>query len=223
MADAPIRPLTDLLSMVRPLVNGCPIPFALQALRIAAIRYCERTSCWRHIASYDVTDQGGAVVCPYYAAIHRFETADMDHWPLTPVQYSHIEPSDRDAEASDNAVPRYITQISPGTVNVYPFRTGRLTVSLFLKPRIGNEWCPTLEGPFDDAFDVIPEFLVQQHGHIIADGALEVLMLTPNQPFTNYDLGMRHAAKFEKAMDATDSTSIRGQQRARLRAKPQWF
>lgn len=219
----PIRPITDLLPQVLPLVSGCPIPYALQALRIATIRFCERTSAWRHISTYDLTDQGGKVVCPHYAAIHRFETADLDGIPLTPVQYTDIEPATRDAEPTEAGVARYITQVSPGTVSVYPFQTGRLTLSLFLKPRIGRDWLPGFEGPFEDAFDVIPEFLVQQYGHVLADGALEALMLTPNQPFTNYDLGQRHGMNFERALDATDTASIRGQQRAPIRVKPNWF
>ncbi len=220
---ARVRPLSDLLPLVRPHALACSIPFAMQALRIASIRFCERTRCWRHIASYNLTEQGGAVVAPYYATIHQFETADLDGMMLEPTQYSHIEPIDRDAVISASSQPRYVTQVEPGTVSVYPFKTGVLHLSLFLKPRIGNDWCPSIDGPIEDAFDVVPEFLIQQHGSAIAEGALEAIFMTPAQPFTDYNLGADYRGKFEAAMDGVKSSAIRGQQRAPLRVKPQWI
>lgn len=42
------RPFTDLLDRFLPNVPGCPQPLAIQQIRRAAIRVCERTLVWRH-------------------------------------------------------------------------------------------------------------------------------------------------------------------------------
>lgn len=44
----PTRAFTDLLPKVLPNVPGCPQPLAIQHIRDAAIRVCERTLAWRY-------------------------------------------------------------------------------------------------------------------------------------------------------------------------------
>lgn len=44
----PTRLFTDLLPKVLPSVPGCPQPLAIQHIRDAAIRVCERTLAWRY-------------------------------------------------------------------------------------------------------------------------------------------------------------------------------
>jgi hypothetical protein len=43
------RAFTDLLPRVLPIVAGCPQPLAIQHIRDAAIRICERTLAWRYV------------------------------------------------------------------------------------------------------------------------------------------------------------------------------
>lgn len=45
----PTRAFTDLLPKVLPSVPGCPQPLAVQHIRDAAIRACERTLAWRYV------------------------------------------------------------------------------------------------------------------------------------------------------------------------------
>jgi hypothetical protein len=45
----PTRAFTDLLPKVLPSVPGCPQPLAVQHIRDAAIRACERTLMWRYV------------------------------------------------------------------------------------------------------------------------------------------------------------------------------
>jgi hypothetical protein len=45
----PTRAFTDLLPKVLPSVPGCPQPLAVQHIRDAAIRACERTLAWRYM------------------------------------------------------------------------------------------------------------------------------------------------------------------------------
>lgn len=45
----PTRLFTDLLPKVLPSVPGCPQPLAIQHIRDAAIRVCERTLAWRYV------------------------------------------------------------------------------------------------------------------------------------------------------------------------------
>ena len=43
------RAFSDLLPKVLPSVPGCPQPLAIQHIRDAAVRVCERTLAWRYV------------------------------------------------------------------------------------------------------------------------------------------------------------------------------
>lgn len=214
--------LTEFLPYVLPYAPKCPRPTAEFALRRAAKVFCERTRCWRHITTQTLTTQGSIVVAPSYATIHEFETATLDGAPLTPTQFTDIDP-DELTGSTKVGKPEYITQIEPGLVSVYPFAQGLLRVSLFLKPRAGNSFGSDPLDPLHDSFNVVPDFMLIQHADSIASGALALILSVPDQPFTNEEKALFYSAAFEKACGASFQSNIRGQQRAKVRTKPRWF
>lgn len=222
MAALPTTKLSALLPLILPHARECPEPYALQCARLAAIEFCERTRCWRHVTSVAMTENHTAVVAPQYSTIHEFEEVTFDGNQLTPTQFTDAEPEEMLGIASADA-PRWVTQIAPGEIAVYPFRAGTLRIAAFLKPRHGQLFGTDPTDPLFDAYDVIPEFLFIQHASALAAGALMNIMVTPDEPFTNFKLATAYAAKFNGACDASFSSSMRGQQRARLRTKQEWF
>jgi hypothetical protein len=112
-------PLDRFLPLVMPHCPGAPEFVATRNLRLAAIEFCERTRCWRHLTTATITGDGQAIAAPAYAAIHLIEDATWeDGQRLTPIQFSDV-----DEEAAANATdapPAYITQAEYNTIRVIP-------------------------------------------------------------------------------------------------------
>ena len=205
---------------------GCPHFVAESYLRMAAIEFCERTRCWRKITTVDLTDENTeALVAPYHAAIHQIEYASFSSGshaktPLTPTQYSDIAERHR-ADLEQEGPPRYITQVNPNTVTVFPLTAGELEVSLFLKPRMGQEFAApvTPDRPIADAFNIVPDFLLTQWGEAISDGALAKALLQPQTQWYDPQRAGYFEARFERACDSKFAQSLRGQQRAPKRTR----
>ena len=209
--------LIDFLPMVLPHAPGVPEPVAEFNLRLAAIEFCERTRCWRHILTRTINGQINNLIAPAYAAIHEFEHASWNGEPLQPVQFSDVAQEDMTA---DQGQPKYITQVAPDSVMLYPpVTTGTLTVSVFLKARGGQEFGGNPDDPLEDAYNVVPKFLHAQHGEPIAYGALARILAIPQQQFTDPKMAAHYADRFRAAMDAKFSANMRGQQRAPRRTR----
>lgn len=220
----PTRPLKDFLPMVLPEAPACPRPVAEQYLRLAAIEFCERTRCWRHVSTQTISTQEPAIVAPDYATIHEIETAEWDgEYELEPTQFSEVDPDAYGAAAGEAGPARYITQTAPNQVAVVPFDTGSLRLSLFLKPRSGSEYGNDPNDPLQDRYNVVPEFMLIQHGDHIASGALARILTLPKQTFTNPQMAQVHLARFERACDNKFSSNMKGQHRAKRRVKAHSF
>lgn len=220
------RPLADFLPLVLPHAPDCPRTVAEQYLRLAAIEWCERTRCWRHVTTMALTEQGEAIVAPDYAAIFEIETAEFsngntDPVPLTPTQFTSV--SLEDATAMAGGLPRYITQASPSTVTVLPFEAGDLSLSLFLKPRSGTEYGNDPDDPLQDRLNVVPQHVFVQSAEQIAEGALGRLLAIKNTSWHDPNMALYYSGRFDQACDRNFRSDMRGQHRAPVRTKPQFF
>lgn len=218
----PNTPLSAFLHLVLPFAKGAPDPLAEGMLRQAAIEFCEKTRCWRHIVTMPLAASNRTIVAPNLTTIHEFEEARWNGIELTPVAFTDADVNEMTGKTAIGS-PQFITQIQPGQVSVYPFQTGTLRVSMFLKPRHGQAYGVDATDPLADAYNVVPEFMLSQHGETIAYGALARLLAIPNEPFTNPELAMTFAAIFQQKSGAHMGRNMRGQQRAPIRTKPQWM
>jgi hypothetical protein len=210
------------LPIILPQAPGCPRFFAEQAARLAAIEYCERTRCWRHIVTISLATNPQAIVAPEYSAIHEIEEASFDGQPLTPTQWTDADP-DELRDAPQIGKPKYLTQIDHNTVSIYPFAPGTLRASLFLKPRSGQLFGTDPTDPLHDAFNVVPEFLSIQKAEAIADGALARILATPGEQFTDLQRAGFHLERFERACNSAFASHMKTQHRAKIRTNPRWF
>lgn len=214
--------LRQFLPLVMPHAPGCSEFSATFNLRLAAIEFCERTLCWRHMTTVTINKDGRALTAPVYAAIHRIETATFDgDTILEPLQFSDVD--EKTFENTAGTPPKYITQAQYNTVRVLPYKEGTLSLSLFLKPVNGSEIGEGDDGVVSDAYDVVPEFIYKMHAEPIAAGALSRILAQPNKPWSNMQVSLLYAQRFEQAMDQHFSVSLTGQQRARRRVKYQDF
>lgn len=222
MSALPTVRLSEFLHLVLPQAKHCPEPFALLQLRLAAIEFCERTRCWRYVVTKELTVNSSVLLSPITATIHEFEEATLNGLPLEPTQFSDIPADEITGEVALGQA-KWITQSAPGEVSIYPFETGTLRVSCFLKPRHGQVFGTDSEDPMFDAYNVVPDFMLAQHATAIADGALRRILMTPDEPFTDPQRAVVHAAEFDGACRAHFSSNMRGQQRAPVRVKPRWM
>ena len=209
----------EFLPLILPFCPECPDFLAEQHARFAAIEFCERSRAWRHVVTVTLAAGSaglGVMVAPEGAAIHEIEFAEMDGRKLTPIQFSTIE-------AAPEGQAEYVTQISPREVMVTPFEPGTLRISVFLKPLTGGQYGTDAARPLFDRFNMVPDFLVDMHGHTIAAGALAKLLSIPNEPWTHEKKAMLYDARFREKLDGAFRWNMRGQQRAPTRSKARWF
>ena len=214
--------ISDLMPYILPRAPTVPLPYAEFQTRLAVIEFCERTRCWRQIIETNVSAQGTAILCPRNATIHEFEEATLNGIDLTPVQFTDVQPDELTGEREVGQA-RYITQVSPGTVSVYPKQQGKLRVSCFLKPVHGQSIGVFDDDPLADEYNVLPSFMVAQYAKALADGALFNIMSTNKQDFTDLDMAAMHKAAFDQACNSHFSANLRGQQRAPLRTRPRFM
>lgn len=210
--------LRDFLPKVLTHVNGCPEPLALQALRTSAIDWCERTRCWRFVATAAITTTASGISIPDYAMVHEIEHATMNGRILEPVIYTDVDRLGLDTGSRAWA----LTQTEPGQITVLAFETGTLKLSLWLKPKQGNLYS-TVDGRVVDALDNVPQLLVDHHTKPIVHGALAELMSMLGQPWSNPQMAAAYAGMVEERAPQAKSKSLRGQQRAPVRSKTLWL
>lgn len=215
--------LRQFLPLVLPVAPECPEPVATFNLRLSAIEFCERTRCWRHVTTQTLTQNDSVVVAPDYATIHLFEQARMGGLELTPIAYTDLTQSELTAEGA----PRHVTQVGDNRVSVIPYQDGDLTLSLFLKPRFGQDFTNSGDTPvpglMQDYFDQVPDFLLHQHGETIAEGALARIFDQPAASYHNPARAQGHRARFNERAVHNFSQHLRGQQRSPVRTKTAWF
>lgn len=201
-----MQDIEDLLTHVLPYAPGCAEPTAVQHLREAVIRFCERTRCWRFIDTFHTTGEHHEILAvPSDAVLFEIEWAKFNERELEAVSPQAATWHNQEGYTE----PRYITQVNPNCVSLEPHAVGELVISMFLKP------APTaLE---------IPAFMICDFGRALADGALATLLLLPNQPFTNPQMAAVFEGKFQASMDRNFAHNMRGQQRAAKRTKPNYF
>jgi|GEM_PF-993873 len=218
----PNTPLSTLLPYVLPHVPGCPDPVAEFELRMAAIEFCERTRCWRHMVQVEIASNNRTIIAPSFSQIHEFEEATHNGLKLTPSLWTEGDPDELSGQVREG-LPQFITQFAPGQVSIRPFRAGTLRVSAFLKPCHGNAFGYDIEDPLRDAYNTIPAFMRDQYADALAKGALARLHGLPEERFTDPNRSAEARAYFNLACDSAFAANLKGQQRAPIRTKTNWM
>lgn len=202
--------LDGLLTKIIPYVPSCPEPTAFAGIIKAAQEFCERTRLWRESDKFTLTPTSCNVVCaPEGADLYEIESAYLDGSRLEPIALSSLDNQWPRWREYDSGQGQWITQVEHGTVIVVPKCRGVLELSTFLRPS-------------DDA-DQLPDFIVKLYSQCIADGALAEILMLPGQPFSDPSRAQFFSLRFENKISDLTNRTIKGQQRAPVRSRPQYF
>lgn len=207
------KDIDSLLPKVDIWAPGCPEPLALDALRNAGIEFCRRTRMWRDSDSFVVSTPDCEGVCTLSdAQIFEIETVRWDNsYPLTPKTPAwlneHYPGWRQDTEGV--SAPKYVTQLTPGTVTVYPRATGSLFLGLILEPS-------------QDA-TTFPDFMVDSHADALAQAAAGMVLVVPDADWSNPNLGAALVQGWQSRLDRLALVGSKTQLKARLRTKPSFM
>jgi hypothetical protein len=207
-----MRDLDELLPQMLVYVPTCPEPLAQRFLREAARELCHNARLWRAWDTMKISmpDCEGVVTIPD-ADIVEIQAAQIDGYNLEPVTVAWLD-EDRPGwshEDLENSSARYVTQLNPNTVTVYPSQDGTLKVRFVLQPSLTAV--------------TVPDNLVGLHGTTIGRGAAGLALMHPVGDFANPQLGMALYAGFKGYLATAKTEFTKGQTGARLRTKGNWF
>jgi len=193
----------------------CPEPVAINAIRNAAIEFCERTRAYRaDLTPITIT----ATVATYAFAgmptdtvVHEVLEAvlgDQELLPVGPDDLRELYAADWRTKTGEALL--YVTQDDERNVRVVEVPTATLADTLRLYVALK---------PTHNATG-IEERIYQENKTIIASGAKARLLMQYKQPYTNMQLGAYHAEQFEIGCGSRSIRSGKGLVRTRLRSRP---
>lgn len=205
-----MKDIETLLPRVLRYAPACPEVLALAHLRDAGKDFCQRTKLWRLADRFTLPDAGEDILCaPQGSYILEIVAARLDGNNLEPVTASYLDAHQFGwRDDTDTSGARWITQTEPDSIRVVPAQGGTLKLELILAPT-------------DDA-DQFPDFMVDQYGREIANGAIGEVLSTPSD-FANPQLGAAFVQRFSADMDRLSVSARKGQQNAPLRTRANFF
>ena len=176
-----MKPVSDLLPRLMPRVVGCPEPMALQALVDSAIEFCERSLVIRHTLDGFSSVPGTRdyeLDAPLQQRIARVISVTYDG------QAVYAVPPQMPGELAQVGTPRSYSTRFDGAAMVLelyptPDAAGTLVVQVATSPIQGAT--------------LLEDELTQRWFDAVLAGASTRLMVTPNQPFTNFDLATMYS------------------------------
>jgi hypothetical protein len=199
------RYLPDLL----PHVGGCADPVAEQELKRAAAEFFRRTRGWRRWLS-PLTLQASVrtydLVLPAGAMVVRLEKATLDGSPIEIRSYQSFaaDPGGADEQGAGVA------------------SSDRVSVTLAQFYPAGAELQVEVSLTCSDSSTGLDDELFEQHRDAIVAGAKGRLMLMPEKPFTNLELGSVARSTFEVAIGSEGIDAYRGHTNNTPRQRPKW-
>lgn len=201
--------LESLLPRVTSRASQTPEPVAISAIRDTVIELCEKARVWPFRVVVTLTeDEAEEIPVPAGSALHEIETVRYDGRRLEPRILYDME--DRFSAINTPGAPAYYSQMLGGSIIVKPPAPGaKIEIRGFLKPIL--------------TATAAPDFVINQHHELIADGALSRLLTIPGQAWSNPQLGAYHGSLWQRQLDHILAGFLQGQQNAPLRTRPQFF
>ena len=206
-----MKDLDLFLPFIMPEAPGCPEPRALRAIRHAAREACRGLRLWRETDEVEITaPEYQAITTIPEAEIFEIEWARLDGTKLTPKTLQWLDDERDGWQLNETAAPaEFITQLAPATVSIYPRQTGQLHMRLVLIPSQ-----TTME---------LPDFLYDSHAEELGGGALASILSDVAQEYSNPGRALDLRATFQNWLAGEQARAFRGQQRSKVRTKPNFF
>lgn len=198
--------LTSFSPEVAPLVPGCADILILNAVRNAAIEFCEESTYWQETQdAFDVTanDLPYDLEAPTGARVCQILSCTVDGQPIDPAALDVLE-THTNWRTLEGSQPSAYFQPNPDQFSLFPLPTG--TNSVILR----TAYCPTRTATS------IESYVYQTQLVCIAAGALANLMEMPLQQWSNPELAQFYRAKFMQGIAAATVKANKSFNRANL-------
>lgn len=186
-----------------------PEPLVYQSLRQAAIRFCERTRTWK---GHDTIQTDGIdpepIAVPNDSVLYEVNFCHQGRKRLDPItleRLSHERPHWRFEDIGCEEGSRWYICPEPGTIFAIPRCAGFLHVEFTLKPSATAQ--------------SLPDFLLDQYGNDIANGAAALVLAKPDESFGDPKLAAALGGAFEMRLGALAGMGSAGQQKAKARTR----
>lgn len=207
---------TDWLPYVQAEVDGCPRAMIMDAIRQTVIAFCGRSRIWR-LQCNPLTTQVGvntySLEIPSYAQCVSVRSVIYNDWK--PVL------EERTTEQLDAAYVEWRT--TSGKPKYYVFQSPNIiTFDKVPDAEVGVQVLVALK-PRQNALEV-DEMIFEEYRDQIASGAISRLMLMVDKPWSNAQIGVMHAGRFEDSVNVALSRANHGfGTRHAARVKPQYL
>lgn len=204
--------LSTFLPHIKQYAPGIATPTAYFGIRQAAIDFCQRTKTWRYEDEFDITEgEAEQITTPANSVLLDIEHVLFEGNNLEPKTTAWLDDNLHGwrVNESNSIKARYVTQTEQNTLRIVPGAAGHVNLYVWLKP---SQDC-----------DQLPDYLGDQYRETIAHGALARILMMPNMPFSNPQLGAMFLGLFNAALDTFQNKGSIGQQRAHPRTKASFF
>lgn len=196
-------------------IPGVPEPVAVNAIRKAAIEFCDRSLLW--VADHDPIDMvAGESACrlspPNGTAVVRIEDIWLNEVPLIPT--TRLDLQHKNANWNSLAgTPSHYMQENTEEIIIFPTPTSSdaeaLTLKVALKP---SRRSTTIEN-----------WIVEKYLEELMHGASWKLMEMPGKSWTDIQAAMYHKSVFDAAIVSAQLLVSKGMGKAPLRTRPVFF
>ncbi len=194
-------------------IPGVPEPVAVNAIRKAAIEFCDRGLVW--VVSHDpVILSAGESTYPFEpdsgTVVARVEQAWVDGVDITPKTRLDLQNAYTNWPTITGA-PKHYLQENTEEIILFPKPASAqtLTMKVALKP---SRKSTGVEG-----------WLIEKYLEEIMHGAAWKLLEIPGKPWTDGAAAMYHKGAFDAAITNAQLAAAKGMGKAPLRAKPEYF
>lgn len=205
---------SDLICDVLPALAADPSdPFTENAIKRAAIEFCQDSWVWKHICdAQDVTINESTydVDVPNGASVAMVMDVLLDGVPLEAKEVGWLN-NNVPTWLTDAAIPNYYTQTDPGEIILAPIPSETTSAGLVVTAALQPSRAAT----------GFPEWIFNKFPYAITEGALAKLMLVPGKPWTDLAGGVDRRARFEAAIANARAMAVTGLGRAANRTSSQ--
>lgn len=206
---------TDWYDEVLPDVPGCSQKVAKNAIRNAAIEFCERTLAWK-VDLDPLNAVANQAAYPFEPPANTRVVRLLNVWyngkrltPKTPADLDDLYAN----WPSAIGTPLYYTQLSPDEVILVPMPNAALANGIAQKVALK----PTR------ASTGLEEYLYEKYLEEIAAGAKARLMLMQKKPWSNTAMGAANQALFEDAIASARYRAAKGYGAAPIRVRARFL
>ncbi len=206
---------SEFFPYVLPSVPGCSSPMATDAIRTAAIDFCERSRAWTDNLTMSALANTGAYpfVPPAGSAVAEILQAWFNGLPIDPKTPDELRQLYTNWRTESGNEPEFYTQEDTVSVTLVPMPEAALADAIKLRVALA---------PAADSTGVDTR-IFNKYRTDIAAGALAILLKIPGEKFYNPNLAQERQATFNAAIADANYKAAKGFVRARRRVTKNYF